>query len=158
MFETLTLTLAQNDGVPTAPTPTPAPGTPTPGIPVPGTPVTGTPVTDGTTTATPGGKPAEGQPKPAPGFDFMLPMLLIFLALMFGMTMFGQRKEKKKRAALLSAMKKNDRIVTIGGVIGTVVEVKDNEVIVKVDESNNTRMRFSRSAIQGIINEDTAGK
>ncbi|MHB1157464.1 MAG: preprotein translocase subunit YajC [Phycisphaerales bacterium] len=152
MFETLTLTLAQNDGVPTAPTQAPAPGTP--GTPAPGTPVSGTPVTDGTTTATPGGKPGEVQPKSAPGFDFMLPMLLIFLALMFGMTMFGQRKEKKKRAALLAAMKKNDRIVTIGGVIGTVVEVKDNEVIVKVDESNNTRMRFSRSAIQGIINEE----
>ncbi|MFA7236409.1 MAG: preprotein translocase subunit YajC [Phycisphaeraceae bacterium] len=148
MFETLTLTLAQTDGVPTTPTQTP---TPTPGIPVPGT-----PVTDGTTTA-PGGKPAEGPPKQAPGFDFMLPMLLLFLALMFGMTMFGQRKEKKKRAALLATMKKNDRVVTIGGVIGTVVEVKDNEVIVKVDESNNTRMRFSRSAIQGIINEEAAG-
>jgi preprotein translocase subunit YajC len=54
---------------------------------------------------------------------------------------------------MLAELSKNDRVVTIGGVIGTVVEVRENEVVLKVDESSNTRMRFSRNAIQSLVAE-----
>lgn len=151
MFENLTFTLAQTDARPDAPATPGTPSTPanTGGA---GTHTTATTGADGQPLPPQGAKP----PEPFGGMGLPL-MLLVFLALMFGMTMFGQRKEKKKRAAMLASMKKNDKVVTIGGIIGTVVEVKDNEVIVKVDESSNTRMRFSRSAIQGIISEEAAG-
>ena len=48
---------------------------------------------------------------------------------------------------MLQSLEKNDRVRTIGGIIGTVVEVKGDEVRLKVDESNNTKMWFSSSAI-----------
>jgi len=83
-------------------------------------------------------------------------MWLIFLLVLVVMWVFligGQRKEKKKRAALLAALAKGDRVQTVGGVLGTVVEVRDDEVVVKVDENTNARMRFSRSAIQSVLND-----
>lgn len=89
---------------------------------------------------------------PWSGLISFLPFILIIVVFWF--ILFGsQRKEKKKRQQMLAELSKNDRVVTIGGVIGTVVEVKENEVVVKVDESSNTRMRFSRNAIQSLVAE-----
>jgi preprotein translocase subunit YajC len=77
----------------------------------------------------------------------LLAMGLIFYFLLIR----PQGKEKKNRLAMLSAVKKNDRVVTIGGVHGTVVSVKEDEITLKVDESNNTKITFSRSAIQRVV-------
>ncbi len=86
----------------------------------------------------------------------------LFMALMFGviafmmLTMRSQKKrEKKQREELYARLGKNDRILTVGGVIGTVVSVKDNEVLVKVDESTNTKMTFLKTSIQRIVTDDT---
>jgi len=151
MFENLTLVLAQTDerpdagGAPTAPATTNG-----------GDQTTETTGQDGGNGVGPQGQ----QTPPASPFGGMgLPLLLlVFLVFMFGMTFLSQRKEKKKRAQMLEDLKKNDKIVTIGGVIGTIVEVKDNEIVVKVDESSNTRMRFSRNAIQGVVGDENAEK
>lgn len=144
MFDNLPLLLAQDD--------------PRPAITAP---PAGDSSATSTTTTAPGAPDPAGTGDPAkpqgqqPG-SFMLPgMLLLFLVVMFGMTFFSQRKEKKKRQQLLSSLKKNDKIVTIGGVIGTVMEVRDSDVLVKVDEATNTRMRFSRAAIQSVINDSS---
>lgn len=60
------------------------------------------------------------------------------------------RQEEKRRQEMLSNIKKGDRVTTIGGIIGTVLEVRDKELLVKVDEASNTRMKFVRSAIRGV--------
>jgi preprotein translocase YajC subunit len=44
-------------------------------------------------------------------------------------------------------------VLTIGGILGTVTAVKDHEVTVKVDESNNTKMTFLKTAIQKVVTE-----
>ena len=109
-----------------------------------------------------GGAGATGDPAGAGGgaaarpatdtWTFMLPILLVF-GLVIVWSMFRQRREQKKRDQLLSAIKKRDRVQTIGGVIGSVVEVKSNIVVLKVDESSNTRMTFARTAIQQILTD-----
>ena len=58
----------------------------------------------------------------------------------------------------MSAIKKHDRVQTIGGVIGAIVEVKPDEVVLKVDESSNTRITFARSAIQQVLAASGEGK
>lgn len=93
-------------------------------------------------------------PPAKPDMTFMW-ILIIGLVVFWIFVTSGQRKEKKKRAAMLSALKKGDRVQTVGGVLGTVVEVRENEVVVKVDENSNTRMRFARSAIQGVMEDKT---
>ena len=122
----------------------------------PATPVEGTAVT-----VAPGTQPAPAtQAKGPDGFMGLLmnlgPIILIFALLYFFMFR-GQRKEEKKRKAMLSELKKGDRIMTIGGLKGSVVEIReaDDEVLIKIDESNNTKARFVRSAIQKVIDTDT---
>jgi len=76
---------------------------------------------------------------------------LIFLGLMFVvmyMILFrGPRKKQQQHKQMVQSLKKNDRVRTIGGIIGTVVDIKDDEITLKVDESNNTKIKVISSAI-----------
>jgi len=60
----------------------------------------------------------------------------------------SRRKQESKHKQMLASLKKGDKVVTIGGIVGTVIEVRPEEITVKVDESNNVRMKFVRSAIR----------
>ncbi|OQA01834.1 MAG: preprotein translocase subunit YajC [Planctomycetes bacterium ADurb.Bin412] len=114
----------------------------------------GTDTQTGTQTAAPGEQPpADVQPKPKQSmWEMMLPMLLIFAV--FYLFMFrGPKKKQQQHQQMLSALKKNDRIRTIGGIIGTVVDVRDEEVVIKIDEATNTKMRIVRSAISKVFAE-----
>lgn len=61
-----------------------------------------------------------------------------------------QKKRDKDTKQMLASIKKGDKVVSIGGIHGTVVVVKETSVVVKVDD--NTRLEFSRSAISSIVN------
>jgi preprotein translocase subunit YajC len=81
-----------------------------------------------------------------------------FILIVFGMvafllifSMWGQRKDRKKRDAMLSQIKKHDKVQTLGGIVGSIIEVKKDTVVLKVDESSNTRITFARSAIQTVL-------
>ena len=65
-----------------------------------------------------------------------------------------QKKRDKETKAMLAAMKKGDRVVTIGGIHGTIITVKDQTVVVKVDDS--ARIEFSKSAISTVTSKDAA--
>ena len=68
----------------------------------------------------------------------------------------NKKKQERKAQELRDSLKKGDRVQTIGGILGTVVESRDNEVLLKVDETNNTKLRFTRNAIHRVIVEDAA--
>ena len=78
-------------------------------------------------------------------------MVLVVWAMLF---ILPKRKQDKSRQQMLETMKRGDEIQTIGGIIGKVVEAKEDRVLVKVDESSNTKMWFLRSAISRVIVED----
>ena len=105
--------------------------------------------------STPAGEPTS-QPAGGPAGPgqslFNSPMLLLIgaMLLMFIFMGRGKRKTEAKRKEMLAALKKGDRVTTIGGIIGTVMEVRDDEVVVKIDESSNSRMRFARWAVRGV--------
>lgn len=63
-----------------------------------------------------------------------------------------QKKRDKEAKAMIEAMKKGDKVVTIGGIHGTIVTVKESTVIVKVDDS--ARLEFSKSAISTVTAKD----
>jgi preprotein translocase subunit YajC len=77
-------------------------------------------------------------------------IILIFYFLMIR----PQKKKDKETKAMLDAMKKGDKVVSIGGIHGTVIAVRESTVIVKVDD--NTRMEFSRSAISQVVDSTKA--
>jgi preprotein translocase subunit YajC len=88
--------------------------------------------------------PAEG---PFGGF---LPMFMLLLVGMIVFSMFGGRKQKKKRAAMIESLQKRDQVLTRGGVFGTIVDVKPDRIVLKVDESSNTRITVLRDSIEQV--------
>lgn len=85
----------------------------------------------------------------------MAPIILGVIALMW-ITGSSKRKQEKERLGLLSNLKRNDKIRLIGGEFGSVVEVKDNKVLVKVDESSNTKIWYAKDAVQAVEKESAA--
>jgi preprotein translocase subunit YajC len=77
--------------------------------------------------------------------------------MMFLMTTLSGRKEKKKRAALMASLGKGDKIITIGGQIGIVEQVRENEVVIRTDENSNAKARFTKAAIQQILESSGGG-
>jgi len=98
----------------------------------------------------PAGNAGGGTATGSPGSGFMIIMLMFVVALII-FSVFGQRREKKRRESLLSSIRKHDRVQTAGGVIGAVVDIRDDEVVLKVDEASNTRITFARSAVQHVL-------
>jgi preprotein translocase subunit YajC len=88
----------------------------------------------------------EGAPAGNPLLSF-LPLVAI-IAIFYFLILRPQNKKQKETQKMLAALKKGDRIVTIGGIHGVIQSVKESSVIVKVDE--NTKMEFNRGAISTI--------
>ena len=88
--------------------------------------------------------------------SFMVVLVMMFLAMII-FSFMGQRRDRKKREAMISAVKKHDKVQTVGGLIGSVVEVKTDTVVLKVDESANTRITFARSSIQQVLTSASSG-
>lgn len=104
-----------------------------------------------------GQKDKAGNDKPPAGDDrgrgpgsWLLPVMIGGFLLLYIWMSRGKKKEQARRKEMLESLKKGDKVTTIGGVVGTVMNVKDDEVTVKVDETTNTRMTFARWAVRGI--------
>ncbi|MFD1426510.1 preprotein translocase subunit YajC [Kroppenstedtia sanguinis] len=80
-----------------------------------------------------------------------LPLILI-IAVFYFLLIRPQQKHKKERDAMLSSLKKGDKIVTIGGLHGTITDLTEDRVTLKVNE--NSRLVFERSAINAVDNTD----
>ena len=84
-----------------------------------------------------------------------LPLLLILVAMFIFMVFLPQqRRERKQREALMTNLKKNDEVLTSGGIIGVVAGIKEEagEVTLKVDD--NTRIRVLKSSIVKILTKE----
>ncbi len=96
-----------------------------------------------------------------PWRNMLIPLLIAMVAYFLIIGRF-KKKQKRKREDQLSGIKKNARVMTIGGIYGTVVQADsdDNKVIIKIDETTNTRMTIARSAIRNVVTgkEDEDGK
>ncbi len=99
--------------------------------------------------------PTSPKPTQSSAAQFFFPALMFAVIAFVLLTARSQKKkEQRQRDEMHARMTKNDRVLTAGGVIGTIISVKENEVIVKVDESTNTKMTFLKSAIQKIVTDD----
>jgi preprotein translocase subunit YajC len=81
-------------------------------------------------------------------FTTLIPFILI-IAIFYFLIIRPQNKKQKETQRMLAALKKGDKIVTIGGIHGVIQSVKESSVVVKVDE--NTKVEFSRSAISTVV-------
>ncbi|MCH7728426.1 MAG: preprotein translocase subunit YajC [Planctomycetes bacterium] len=85
----------------------------------------------------------------------MIPFLLIGVLFYF-MMIRPQRRQQKGLKDLLANLKKNDKVVTIGGIVGTVVIVEKDRpyVTLRVDEKSDTKIRLLRSSISRILTDE----
>lgn len=102
-------------------------------------------------------------PAPAPaaggGSESMQQMLFMFIPMamvMYFLLIRPESKRRKEKEALMGGLKAKDKVVTIGGLHATVVEVdaEKDEVVLLVDPKKDVKMKFRRSAIDVIVSPD----
>ncbi|KPV56752.1 MULTISPECIES: preprotein translocase subunit YajC [Paenibacillus] len=95
----------------------------------------------------------------APGIEGYLvtygPLVLMFVVLYF-LLIRPQQKRQKTRNMMLSNLKKGDKIVTIGGLHGTILELTDDTVVLRVNDV--TKLTFERSAINTVTSSGAASE
>jgi preprotein translocase subunit YajC len=107
------------------------------------------------TTTTPPTTQPQGQQPPAL-FQFFntFGFLILIMVIFYFLVIRSKQKTERTRQQMLGSLKKGDEVQTIGGVLGKVIEARDDRVLVKVDESSNTKMWFTRGAIHRVISEE----
>lgn len=96
-------------------------------------------------------------PEQAPPWSPLLMMGAIFALFFFMVILPARRRERLQRETLATSLKKNDKVLTSAGIIGIVADLKDDEAILKIDESANVRMRILRSTIVRILTPKEPG-
>lgn len=79
---------------------------------------------------------------------------IALMLVMFFVVFRGPQKQKQERKKMVQSLQKNDRVQTIGGIFGTIVDIKGDEITLKVDESNNTKIKVASSAIGRNLSQD----
>ena len=80
-------------------------------------------------------------------------LMVIIFGLMWVMFIRPQRKQEAARKQMIAGVQKNDRIVTTGGILGVVTNVKeqDEEVTVRIDEKHDVKVRILRNNIAAVL-------
>lgn len=73
-------------------------------------------------------------------------------AILYFLMIRPQQQRQKKHQEMISSVKENEKVITIGGIYGTIVRIKDKSVILEVAE--NVRVEFLKTAISQVINKD----
>ncbi|GAB4325984.1 MAG: hypothetical protein Kow0059_22230 [Candidatus Sumerlaeia bacterium] len=89
----------------------------------------------------------------AGGGQFLL-LLVGIMALFYFIVLRPQRREQKERQQLIDSLKVNDRVITIGGIHGTVKEIKDSKKTILIQVDKNTRLEINRSAVMTVLSKD----
>ena len=94
------------------------------------------------------------------GLGFFLPAMLVVMVLYIMLMLRPQQKEQAKTKEKLAALKKNDRVVTAGGIVGTVVNTQSDAeyLTIRIDENNNTKMQILKQSIVRVMKDDDQKK
>lgn len=91
-----------------------------------------------------------GSPAPQNPFFAFIPFLLI-IAVFYLLIIRPQQKRSKETRKMLDALKSGDKVVTIGGIHGTIISIDDKSVVLRI--ADNVKVTFSKSAIAYTLNE-----
>ena len=99
-----------------------------------------------------GGAPAQGQGGGNP--MSLIFMVIAIFAVMYFLMIRPQQRQKRQHQDMLSQLGKGDKVVTTGGIHGTVAGIKDSSVIVKI--ADNVKVEVNRSAISQIVSSKSS--
>ena len=94
---------------------------------------------------------------PAGGMGSSIIMIVVMFAVFYFMLIRPENKRKKEAEEMRSSVKTGDKIVTIGGVVGTVVNVKDNRIVIETG-ADQVRIEFEKWAISSNATAEAAAK
>ena len=109
------------------------------------------------TTVPPASQPAQQPPALFTTLQSVGPIVLMVVVFFFIMNR-SKKGQSKQHDELLKHLKKGDEVQTIGGILGKVLEARDDRVLLKVDENSNTKIWFGRSAIHRVVVGDDLKK
>lgn len=91
------------------------------------------------------------------GFDLisLLPLVLIFVVFYF-LLIRPQQKKMKAHREMVAALKRGDKILTSGGIFGTVIKVEENELLVEI--AKDVRVRVARATVSDVLSKPEAGR
>lgn len=86
---------------------------------------------------------------------YLVPIPFLFYFLIWR----PQQQQEKKRKALIDALKKNEKIVTAGGIYGTVVSVDPagDKLVLRIDDDKGVKMTISRSSVMRVLEASEKG-
>ena len=95
-----------------------------------------------------------GRPQSPGGLfgSMLLPMIIIFF-IIYVLMIKPQRKKESQRREMLDSLEKGDKAVTIGGVHGVLTSVRENDVVLRVDDDKGVKLKLNRTAISRVLKE-----
>lgn len=93
--------------------------------------------------------PVAGNPAAPNPIASLVPFVLIF-AIFYFLMIRPHQKKQKEADKMVSELKKGDRVVTIGGVIGVITSIQNDYVVLKVGENDSTKIEVLKSAVSGL--------
>ena len=94
------------------------------------------------------------EPPPASNLWKQMPFFALIFIVMYMLLFRGPKKKQQEHKKMVASIQKNARVRTIGGILGTVINVKDDEITIKIDESNNTKMTIIPGAIAAVLSDE----
>jgi preprotein translocase subunit YajC len=98
-----------------------------------------------------GGSAASGSPNPNMTFFLQIAQFLPIIAIFYLLLIRPQQQQAKKLKAMLAALKKGDKVVTSGGLMGTIVGLEEQKAVLRV--ADDVKMEFLKSAIVSVMTE-----
>ena len=98
-----------------------------------------------------GGSAAPGSSNPNMTFILQIAQFLPIIAIFYLLLIRPQQQQAKKLKAMLAALKKGDKVVTSGGLMGTIVGLEEQKVVLRVGD--DVKMEFVKSAIVSVVTE-----
>jgi preprotein translocase subunit YajC len=101
-----------------------------------------------------------GATQPGNGLTGMLPLIVLLGIMFYFLVLRPENKRRAELQKLLQNIKKNDEVITVGGIFGVVVNApQDSEYIwLRLDESTNTRVKVLRSSISRVLTAEKANE
>lgn len=96
------------------------------------------------------------EPGAAPGLVSMLMPIMMIAMLFYFLMVLPEKRKRADVSRMQQNLKKNDRIVTIGGILGVVVNTQagSGKITIRVDETNNTRLEILRSSVARVLSDE----
>ena len=91
-----------------------------------------------------------------PGFMSMIMPLMLMLPIFYFMLIRPQQKKQRQFKEMVSQLKKNDKVVTAGGIHGLVVGVKEQTITVKI--ADNVKIEIDKSSVSRVLGEEEEGE